>query len=306
MANQDIQATVTSTILEHLKRGGLPPWKKRWVSDNNAGSPRNFVSQKSYTGCNPILLQIGAERLGFSSRWWGTFQQWKSAGGNVMRRREDVAEGKWGTRIVYVSPLKKKTKDHMGDETEDTFLLLKSYVVFNIDQVDGEHLNHLRVGTSPITDEQMDERFDRAQKVIDATGITICHGGNKAFYSIANDVVHLPFPHQFHSREAYFETAAHEMAHACEAPSRLNWDRANEGYERGELIAEISSSYFSAELGLRSSDYDLVDQSSYLEFWLSRLKNDPSLILKASAQASRVVDYIFSFSRVEEPEELLV
>jgi antirestriction protein ArdC len=34
----------------------------------------------------------------------------------------------------------------------------------------------------------------------------------------------------------------------------LNWDRANEGYAMGELVAEIGGCYLTMEFGLPTSD----------------------------------------------------
>ena len=299
MNSIEIRANVTATILNHIKKGGLPPWRKRWVPDNNAGSPCNFVSKKSYTGCNILLLNASAATHEFDSRWFGTFKQFKEAGATVKRRPEHIPEGKWGTRIVYVEPVKRKKTDDVGVEQDDTFLILKSYVVFNLDQVEAEHLDHLRVGHSPITDEQMDQRYENAATAINAVPADIRHGGDSCFYNRSLDFVQLPHPRQFHSQDSYFSAASHELVHWSE--SRLNWDRETEGYPMGELIAEIGSSFFMAELGLRSTDSDFVGSSSYLESWLRSLKNDPSFILKASAQASRAVSYLFGFSRTNEP-----
>ena len=38
--------------------------------------------------------------------------------------------------------------------------------------------------------------------------------------------------------EAAYETTFHELTHWSEHVSRLNWNRADEGYGMGELIAE--------------------------------------------------------------------
>ena len=41
----------------------------------------NVVSKRKYRGLNPILLDLASETHGFSSKWWGTFQQWKAMEG---------------------------------------------------------------------------------------------------------------------------------------------------------------------------------------------------------------------------------
>jgi antirestriction protein ArdC len=74
----------------------------------------------------------------------------------------------------------------------------------------------------------------------------------------------------------------------------------------GELIAELGGCFLCGELGLPTAD-NLGNHAAYLQNWLSGMANDPRFIFKASAQASRAVDFLLAFSRtpVEEPEEVL-
>ena len=81
-----------------------------------------------------------------SSRWWGTFNQWKSLGGRVMARPSHVPPGKWGTQICFWSPVTKTVKSDDGTDEEDRFFVLRLYTVFCVDQVEGSHLDHLRAG----------------------------------------------------------------------------------------------------------------------------------------------------------------
>jgi len=60
-----------------------------------------------------------------------------------------------------------------------------------------------------------------------------------------------------------------------------------------------------AELGVPQSD-DLSSCQSYLSWWASALRDDPSCILRISTAASRAADFVLGFSRpredAEEPE----
>src|SRR5262245_44595685 len=84
----EIRERITSQILEALKdETKLPPWRKPWsCSDANTGFPSNVVSQRRYSGVNPMLLQIAACRHDLQSKWWATFRQWEALGGRVKRR----------------------------------------------------------------------------------------------------------------------------------------------------------------------------------------------------------------------------
>jgi hypothetical protein len=52
-----------------------------------------FVSPCSV---NPLLLQMAADRRGFTSRYWGTYHQWHDLGGQVVARPANVKPGEWG------------------------------------------------------------------------------------------------------------------------------------------------------------------------------------------------------------------
>ena len=302
MQSRELRETISRTIVSAIESGGLPPWRTPWRSSKNAGAPVNVISKDAYSGVNPLLLQIAAQRHGLESRHWGTYQQWKQLGGKVMRRPQHVAPGRWGTTIVFCRPVMKTETDPDGKKIESNYWILRSYTVFNIDQVEGDHLDHLRAGSETIGDAELDDRFDEADKIVAATGADIRFGGDRAYFSSTGDYIQMPRRSQFALPE-FFETLGHELVHWSEAPHRLNWDRTrpDNSYACGELIAEIGGCYFAAELGLPVSDR-LENHSAYLQHWLQQMKADPHFIFKAAAQASRAVDFIMSFSRTSETE----
>jgi len=290
--NQQIRSEITNQIITALESGSLPPWRKPWSCDRNSGLPKNVVSGDLYTGVNPLLLGLSCERHGFQSRHWGTFKQWQDLGGKVMRRPSHVPSGHWGTKIVFCKAVTKR-KDH--DEQEETYFLLRTYTVFCIDQVEGEHLDYLRVGHSTDTRNGGSTNFEKADALIAATEADIRHGGNQAYYDLAQDYIQIPNRDQF-SGSGYYEVLFHELVHWAEKTNRLNWDREGNGYALGELIAEIGSCYLCSELGIPMDDQN---HHAYLNGWLQKMKQDSSFIFKASSQASRATDYIMSFKPVE-------
>jgi antirestriction protein ArdC len=104
----------------------------------------------------------------------------------------------------------------------------------------------------------------------------------------------------FESPDEFYATAFHEMTHATEHPSRLDWSRRDRehAYALGELIAELGGVYICRELGVPSDD--LTNHTAYLASWLSAMKNDSRFIFVASAQAGKAASYILSFSRKED------
>ena len=134
----EIRTTITSQIVEALQSGKLPPWRRPWALDRNAGHPANVVSKRSYRGINPLILGVASARHNLRSKWWATFNQWKELGGSVMRRPDDVPPGKWGTAIIYWQRLTRTIQDEAGEDEEQRFFFCRMYTVFNIDQVSGE------------------------------------------------------------------------------------------------------------------------------------------------------------------------
>lgn len=302
----EIRTRITNEIVAALEGNALPIWRKPWRDDPNAGFPCNAVSHRRYSGVNPIIMQVAAHRHGLQSRFWATFRQWEQLGGRVKKRPADVPSGQWGTQIVFCKPVVRKDTNEGGEETEDKFFVLRTFTVFNVDQVDGP-FDHLRVGHAPLPACEVQRRYEHADAVFEATGARVEYGGDRAYYDIAADRIHMPYRSQFALPE-FYETLFHEAVHWTEHPGRLNWDRGRPGntYALGELVAELGGVYMAGELGLPTGE-NLTNHAAYLRHWLDGMKKDARFLFTAAAQASRAVDYLLSFSRpaetVPEPEE---
>lgn len=250
----------------------------------------NVISKRKYDGINPLLLQLANMRHGFTSRWWATFRQWDELGCKVQRRPNDVKPGEWGTTIIYFKPLEITEEGDNEQEVKKTIFVLRTYVVFNADQVEGA--DHLRCGNVPASDFV---NYDEADRVIAATGAEIRHGGNQAFYSRKSDYIQVPYREQF-SAPQYYETVLHELIHFTEHPSRLDWHQADKPYAMAELIAEMGSCFLATELGIPNAE-TLPNHASYLQSWLKEMRSDHRYIFEAAKQASKASDFILSFSR---------
>ena len=297
----EIRQRITNQIIDALKSGNLPPWRKPWASHRNAGFPTNVVSKRSYSGINPMLLLLSAEKHNFRTKWWGTYRQWEQLGGNVMRRPEEVEPGQWGTAVILWKPVEKTEIDpDTGEESTKTFGFLKQYHLFNLDQVEGECLDRLRVTDTVVENEFVD--YEPADQAIAATGADIRYGGDRAFYRrplVADgDFIQLPNKQSFTQPKEFYATALHELMHWSE--HRLEWEG---NYAEGELRAEIDACYALAELGVPQSD-DLTNHHAYLESWLAALQRDPRFIFAASTAASKAADFVVSFSRSTEPTDV--
>ena len=130
MASQtEIRKCISEQIVAALEQGSKP-WRKPWSAGDNCGYPSNISSKKLYRGINPLLLELSAQKHGFSSKWWGTFKQWQAIGGQVQKRPNDVPSGEWGTRVIFYKPIKVTKKTKEGNDKESTFPILREYTVF--------------------------------------------------------------------------------------------------------------------------------------------------------------------------------
>lgn len=221
MATQEeIRQSITTSIVEALTSGSVPPWRRPWGISPNSGFPTNVVSKRRYSGVNVLLLRMAAMAHGFTSKYWATFNQWRDMGGRVQRRPDHVKPGHWGQTIVFFTRITKTEVDPFtGEEEETSFPLLKTYTVFNVDQVDGP-FDHLRVKEEPVNPDFVD--FGPAEETIKASGANIRFGGDHALYRRQDDYILCPPKHRFKEEAEYYGTIFHEIAHWTGHESRLN------------------------------------------------------------------------------------
>ena len=232
-SNESIRRQITNKIIEAIEND-VKPWRRPWSSCPNSGRPMNVVSKKPYNGINPLLLELHRLQHGFTSKWYATFEQWKSLGCQVKRRPEHVEKGEWGTRIVFYRPVSKRHIDpDNGEETEDKFHVMRTWNVFNADQVEGAEEWQSRSGPS----EDVSPDYAPAEEFIKGTGADIRHGGDRAYYLYPSiqgqshhqgDYIVMPPKERFSPLGSYYETVLHELAHWSEV--RLQWDRQQHGY----------------------------------------------------------------------------
>ena len=281
----DIRQRVTDQILTALRKGGLPPWRKPWSDDPNApGLHTSLSTGQSYRGINQLILQASALHHGYKSKWWGTYNQIRQTGAHVRK-------GEKGTHIVLWKPICRNRIDQDGDEVQEKFMVMRQYVLFNVEQTSS--LKQFRVGFCKPKETAI-QRYEHADQVIEATQAKIEFGGNRSCYCPDDDKIELPYRHQFETAEAYYETSFHELCHWSE--SRTGWNRRANQYALGELIAEIGACFLMGELALPTAE-TLPNSQAYLQNWLKGMQDDPRFIFTASLQASKAADFILSFSQ---------
>ena len=230
---------------------------------NSPGLHTGLSTGRPYRGSNQLSLQCSAAKHRFKSKWWGTYNQ-------VAFNDASVRKGERGTKVVLWRPIKRSRINKNGDDTEDRFLVVREFVVFNCEQTTA--LNQFRVGhTMPNGD--VDARYEHADEVIAATGAVINYGGNRAFYPPSDDTITMPFGHQFESPEAIYETLLHECVHWGVTRTDFARDNKKQTYAFEELVAELGSCFLMGELSMSTTE-NLDNHASYVKHWLSAMAND--------------------------------
>jgi antirestriction protein ArdC len=310
-SQKTIREEITERIVAALEKD-LLPWRRMWAP-NNAGRHTNVISKKPYSGVNPMLLEMHALEFGFQSKWWATYNQWHQLGCFIKRRPDHVEPGQWGCGIVVYLPITKEVvvDPVTGEEEEEKYWVLKRFTLFNAEQAEGEAAEKYQAVALPETTHQ--PNFGPADELISATGAEIRYGGNQACYCrptpdgswphhSVGDFIVVPHKSCF-ANGSYYATILHELGHWSEV--RLGWDHNKETYAMGELVAEISSCYLAAELGIPNAE-PLENHAAYVKNWLQAMKNDPSYIFKASKQASKVCDFLLGFVKQTETKPELI
>ena len=307
----EIRTEITQNIIQAIEKGCMP-WRRPWKRSANSGRPTSVATGKPYQGINPLLLQLHADKFGFQSKWYSTYQGWQQLGGQVKARPTDVQPGQWAARAVLYRPFTPTEIDQdTGEEREEQHYMLRYFSLFNADQIEG--CDYLKV-MEPQGQQQIEPNYEPAEQLIQKCGADVRHGGDRAYYRRpegswpnhkGGDFIVLPPKASFAKIGSYYSTAAHELSHWSEV--RTGWDHDKQGYALGELAAEIGACFVTTELGI-PNDEPMENHAAYVKSWLDAMKGDSSYIFKASKQASKACDYLLSFVRepVAEPEPATV
>jgi antirestriction protein ArdC len=259
----DVYQRVTDEIVAELEKG-VRPWIKPWTASHGDGRitrPLRFGGIP-YRGINVLLLWSAALAKGYGAPVWMTFKQ-------ALELKAHVRKGEKGSTVVYADKLtRSETNEATGEEIERSIPYMKSYVVFNVEQIDGLP-KHFYAKPAPRSGTV--ERIERAESFLAATGATVVHGGSKACYVSRTDSIHMPCIDFFRDAESYYATRGHETIHWTNRGSRLarefgrkRW--GDEGYAMEELVAELGAAFLCADLELTPEVRR--DHADYIGSWL--------------------------------------
>ncbi|MEX3019808.1 zincin-like metallopeptidase domain-containing protein [Kluyvera sp. STS39-E] len=272
----DIYQTVTDNIISALE-AGVKPWSCPWQRvPGMSGLPTNYATGTAYSGMNIMLLWGSASEQGFNDSRWMTYKQAQAEGGQVRK-------GEHGTTAIFYATLEKESED--GEIVQ--IPMLKTFTVFNVQQIDG-----LPLTTETISPDATFDPLPEAENLIRKSGANIIEKGQNAFFQPSTDEVWLPERHLFSDAANFYATGLHELVHWSGGKKRLNREMKGKfgsaDYAEEELVAELGSAFLMADLGIVGE----VQHENYIASWLQALKNDKRYVFKAVSAASKAHSYL--------------
>ena len=280
---RDVYARVTAQIINAIEQG-VGTWRMPWhTSGRYAFSPINVTNKKPYRGINTVCLWAAAQAKGYERGEWATYQQWQDKGAQVRK-------GEKATLVVFWKFANDSNETQEGETSHSSRLLFtRGYSVFNASQVDG----YVPAVEADVT---IPERIERADGFFKAIGADLRHGGNQAFYTLADDYIQMPPFGAFQDSLSYYSTLAHEHTHwtACagRCDRQLGKRFGDSAYAAEELIAELGAAFTCAHLGLSTEPRE--DHAQYLASWLKVLQSDSKAIFTAASKAQHATDWLIA------------
>ena len=308
MNTNDIYEKITNVIIEMLENHKKSNYTESWYNlSGDSIFAKNIASNHVYSGINQLMLNYLKQKNKYAFNRWMTFKQIEGFGGRIKK-------GSKAALVVYKSAIYLDAETEKNITKQVEYLLknnqsiehlklkkvgyLKSFNVFNLSCVDGLPDEFYKLAEiDKLSDFEKDER---AEELIKSTGAKICfEPKNDAFYKPSEDKIYLPLSKQFVSKDAFYSVLFHELGHWSGASTRLNRPIINKfgtkEYAFEELIAEINSAFICAYLGYESR---ITDNVSYIDNWLSVMKNDKRFVIQAASQAQQASDFILKSAKV--------
>jgi len=328
---RDLYQEITDRVIAALENGDLAPWQKPWQT---FGVPRNGATGRPYRGVNVLLTLLTQWNRGYDHPLWLTFKQANEVAAKAMRKAghkvEQNGHGTWvfadgenkgksvggvskgqnkandagATDVIFWKPMRKTERDDAGEERTYTWMLMRSYAVFNVAQCDPHVVEYL---TANLEERPEFSPIAEAERVCEAYEVETEHGGDRACYDPKADKIRLPNPEAFDSPEHYYTTRFHEMGHSTGHASRLNRDgiadfdfRGSHKYAEEELVAEFAACFVAGEVGiLRTTE---KNAASYLKHWAAKLAEDKKIIVRAAQRGQKAADLILGVQAAGDEE----
>jgi putative DNA primase/helicase len=283
---------VSNSIVKQLKEG-TAPWVRKW-EPGETFKPYNASTGNEYKGMNALWLMSVAEQKGFKDQRWLTFAQANSLDAHVNKGEKStvIQYWKWSQEQNRLGDDGKPLRDEKGVPLK-VIVPLEQPKLFHANVFNAEQISGLLPPIPKVIKSEA-ERHQEAEDLLTASKANIIYQpGNRAFYQPLLDKITLPERQQFHSPDAFYSTAFHELGHWSGHKSRLDRDLAHpfgsEGYAKEELRAEIGSLMLGDRLQI---GHDPSQHVAYIGSWIKAIQNDFREIFRAASDAEKITNYV--------------
>jgi len=280
---RDVEAIVEQVnkkILVDLEKKDTN-WIKSWTTKKYQSLDGHF-----YSGFNILWLSLQPYKRGV----YGTYLQWKSQGCQVKKGSQSI-------KLLLYRPYEKEVEKRDGSKETKFIRLLRTFNVFNIEQVKGDISKWDNVEKRDINSVK---NIKHAEDYIDNTRAQISYGGPRACYSSQSDKINMPDKSQFidtknsNSTQNFYGVIFHELTHWTGHDKRCNRLLGNvfgsPKYAFEELVAELGSAYVCNSLDISVSPR--VDHAQYISSWMRAIKDNKQALLKASGLANKALTFL--------------
>jgi antirestriction protein ArdC len=243
---RDHYQELTDKIIAALE-AGVAPWRRPW--DPNAcgrsNMPVNAATGHRYRGVNLFVLSMSPLAFTSGDPRWCSYRQAAARGWQVRKREK-------ATPVYVYKPI--EIEDKTADSARETrcIPMLRTFSVFHASQIDG-----VPALAAPTATKTVPERVKDVELIIQASGVPVRIGGERAFYSPALDIIQMPADEAFRGPEQRAVVVLHEFAHASGHHTRLNRDLSGAfnsvAYAKEELRANLRRGRIHDRIALRHS-----------------------------------------------------
>jgi len=314
-----------------LMDAGKSLWQKPWTAPSGQSRPHNHITGLPYAGINRFNLMCEMLDHGWTDSRFMSYRQVQTLAAGMAKAgtpKESlpyVKEGSHGLTIYKVGFVEKKVPmldaagrpqlDGDGKTQLNTVRgksFLKTYTIFNGSSV---------ANMPPMAEAQATPKWQvhsQIEDLVERLGVPVRYqAGDRAYYTVARDEggtesITLPERSQWKNADDFYAVLLHEASHATGStyPKRLCRPMIGmdgvESRAREELVAETSSYYLMAQLGLgqtqntgETDGHELAALTSttartaaYLSSWRELILDDPKALFQAFAQAEKAADWV--------------
>lgn len=271
-----------------LEEKGLK-WFSKWNIQPNSV---NGKTNTHYHGVNHLNLAMN----GFIDSRYFTFKQANELGYKVKKgskSQEVVKFAYWDKKEKkYLTHSEYTLKKLLPETQDDVCMFLKTYYLFNAEQLDGIELEE---------HEKKHFNIDLITEIAKAMGVSVTVGSHyKApCYVPSENAIYLPSLDMFKTQSGLLATAFHELSHASGKPLKRNLEneKRSKSYAFEELIAETSATILCNYFGIENGVND--NHKAYINSWLASLKGDKKYFVNAFKEAEKASAYIIDLYEKE-------